>query len=123
MNNDFYTLENHSPSRGKLGQSTYDRDYTPKRAERSAENGDGFGHAMKDRMLTTQEFLNMDKNPEKMNDETVYKQDYDKKPLQKSKNFSPQRTYSPSGKFRGETTNQHDYDRKPLPERSSHQKE
>jgi hypothetical protein len=75
-------------------------------------------------MLTTQEFLNMDRNQggNAVNDGTVYKQDYDEKPLTKTQNFSPQRTYSPSGKFRGETTNHHDYDRKPLPERRSHKK-
>jgi hypothetical protein len=36
MNPDFYTLERSSPNRGKFGESTYDHDFTPKKAERSA---------------------------------------------------------------------------------------
>jgi hypothetical protein len=79
MNPDFYTADNFSPNRrNNFGESTYDHDYTPKAADRDGGQNASFGN--QDRMLTTQEFLQMDgKNPQMKN--SVYKNDYDQKPL------------------------------------------
>lgn len=47
--------------------------------------------------------------------DSVYKIDYNEKPIQKTQNFSPSKDYSPSrNKFEERTTNQIDYDEKPI---------
>ena len=103
-----------SPNRHRLPETTYEIDYPPKAVEfsTSAKKKDG---DQQNKLLSTIEYLNMDGPGLK---DSVYKVDYDEKPLQATKNFSPSKTYSPSKvKFDERTTNQQDYDAKPLPEK------